>query len=119
MVPMPSDPEPAESPDTFSTPAWLMEGLTRSRSGVLEYSGGRLMFHLGGGVLFDAALTELTAVRFPWYYFGGGVKFSVGKAHYRLSFVRPNTEPGGSIADIGEGRRHGKAWKAILTATRW
>jgi hypothetical protein len=115
---MPSDPVPASSPDTFSTPAWLLEGLTRSRSGVLEYSGGRLVFRLDGDVVFDAALTELTAVRFPWYYFGGGVKFSVGKDHYRLSFVRPNTDPGGSVADIGEGRRNGKAWKAILTPAR-
>jgi hypothetical protein len=104
--------------DTFQSPAWLLSGLTRSHAGILEYTGGRLAYSSEEGVVFDVALTELTNVRFPWYYFTGGVKFTIGRDHYRISFVRPNDASGGSVADIGEGRRNGKAWKAILLP-RW
>ena len=118
------------------TPAWLLIGLTRSEPGVLELADGVLAFTTEGGRLFAASLSEVGNVRFPWYYFGGGVKLSIGSVQYRLSFVRPNdasdipgrlmarTEDGGGAAllttgrkimDIGEGRRAGKAWRAALT----
>ena len=106
-------------PDDFHSPAWLLLGLTRSRPGTLAYTGGRLIYSSDEEVVFDVQLPEVTGVRFPWYYFSGGVKFSIGKDHYRLSFVRPNDDTGGSVSDIGEGRRHGKTWKSILLAKRW
>jgi len=100
--------------DSLRTSAWLLTGLTGSRPGTLEYADGRLVFESDERVVFDVALTELSRVRFPWYYFSGGVKFTIGQEHYRLSFVRPNHAPGGSVLDISEGRRAGKAWKSIL-----
>lgn len=99
--------------DAFQSTAWLLTGLTQSRRGVLEYAAGRLTWSNEEGCVFDVQLNELTNVRFPWYYFSGGVKFTIGKEHYRLSFVRPNSE-GGDITDIGQGRRAGKMWKTIL-----
>ncbi len=104
------------NPDTLRTPAWRLKGITGSEPGFLEYAGGRLVYSSAGSVHFDVALTELSEVRFPWYYFSGGVKFTVGKEHYRLSFVRPNNDPGSNVTDIAGGRRNGKAWKAILLA---
>ncbi len=74
-------------------------------------------------------------MRFPWYYFGGGVKFAIGTERYRISFVRPNdredislrlaarSRNGGpealavtvrKIEDICKGRRTGRAWKAVF-----
>lgn len=117
------------------TPAWLLVGLTRSTPGVLEFADERLGFTTENGRLFHVPLTELTDLKFPWYYFGGGVKFTVGAERYRLSFVRPNDaddvperllsrrqdRKGGALLaagllDIGEGRRAGRAWKSVLTS---
>lgn len=123
--------------DALCTPAWLLVGITGSTPGVLELADGRLAFTTEEGRIFDVPLAEVSAIKFPWYYFGGGIKFSIGADNYRLSFVRPNdasdipgrllarTELGGPVAlltagrkvlDIGEGRRAGKAWKSVLAA---
>ena len=123
--------------DALRTPAWLLVGVTRSTPGVLELADGHLAFTTGEGRVFNVPLPEVSNVKFPWYYFGGGVKFSIGADDYRLSFVRPNeasdipdrllagTEFGGPAAlltagrkvlDVGEGRRAGKAWKTMLAA---
>ena len=85
-----------------------------------------------------AALDDVTDVAFPWFYFGGGAKLTVAGTRHRLSFVRPNGAEvvsarlvddvvggavGGAFAlltahekirDIGDGRKAGKAWKAVL-----
>jgi hypothetical protein len=123
------------STDAFRTPAWLLTGLTQSSPGVLEFADSRLAYTGEEGRIFDAPLSEVTDIKFPWYYFSGGVKFTIGAENYRLSFVRPNDASdipgrlladtaGGPLAlltagrkvrDIGEGRRAGKAWKEILT----
>jgi hypothetical protein len=118
------------------TPAWQLIGLTRSEPGVLELINGSLAFTTEEGRLFHASLADVTNVHFPWYYFGGGVKLTVGSRRYRLSFVRPNDETdipgrlmarsqdggaaalltaGRKVRDIGEGRRAGRAWRAALT----
>ena len=123
--------------EALCTPAWLLVGLTRSVPGILELADGELVYTTVEGRVFDTHLSEVTDVLFPWYYFGGGVKLSVGAERYRLSFVRPNDasdihgrleargEDGGPAAlltagrkvlDIGEGRRAGRAWKRVLTA---
>jgi len=120
---------------TICTPAWLLVGMTRSVPGVLELADGHLAYTTEEGRVFDVPLAEVSDVKFPWYYFSGGVKFAVGRERYRLSFVRPNdasdipgrllagTETGGpaalltagrKLSDISEGRRAGKAWKAVL-----
>lgn len=113
---------------------WLLEGMTRNRPGVLELCDGVIAFTADEGRVFETALSDATDIVFPWYYFGGGMKLSVDGARHRISFVRPNgAELAGArllegtgaealglltvhqkIADIGEGRRAGKAWRAAL-----
>jgi len=98
----------------ISTQAWLLVGMTRDLPGVLGLAGDRFTFTSHDGqLIFDAPLPEVSKVTFPWYYFGGGMKFSLGAERYRVSFVRP-TNAGGTIADIPAGRRAGKLWKAAL-----
>ena len=123
----------------YRTPAWLLVGMTGSTPGVLEYADGRLVFSTDQGRLFDAPLSEVHNVTFPWYYFGGGAKLTVAGQQYRLSFVRPNgasdipgrlmagsdiagaagdvlalLTAGRKIVDVGTGRQAGKRWQAIL-----
>jgi hypothetical protein len=106
------------------SPAWLLSGLTGSVAGELELTQGRFIFETRDGRrMLDAALGELSAVTFPWYYFGGGMKVRIGTDTYRLSFARPANLPdhSGEGADAGDarsGRRAGAAWKSALTALR-
>lgn len=120
--------------DTLCTEAWLLVGLTRSVPGILELDNGQLAFTSAEGCVFDVPLSTVRNVNFPWHYFGGGVKFSIGSDDYRLSFVQPNDAPDASaellerttfsrapsalkVLDIGDGRRAGKAWKSVLSRT--
>lgn len=96
------------------TPAWLLVGLTHSVPGELNASRGRLWFQAENGTSFDAPLVTVRDVNFPWYYFGGGVQFTIEASRYRLSFVRPTSE-GGGVLDIPAGRDACKAWKQVLT----
>ncbi len=125
------DPTPS-----LRTAVWLLVGMTGSRPGLLELAGGRLAFTTEEGRVFEVPVAEATDVVFPWFYFGGGMKLTVAGTRHRISFVRPNgaetvsarllESVGGGplalltvhqkIADIGEGRRAGKAWKAALLA---
>ena len=59
---------------------------------------------------FDVPLTSLSDVRFPWYYFGAGVMFSVESKRYRFSFIEP-----GDSGDMLSGREIGKRWQQRLT----
>jgi hypothetical protein len=122
---------------TLCTPTWLLTGMSGNVPGLLELVDGRLSFTTEEGRVFDTAVSEVSEVIFPWYYFGGGAKFKIGTASYRISFVKPNGAsdiPAGLIAllgdeargaagiltigrkvsDIGKGRNAGKAWKAVL-----
>lgn len=109
------------------TQAWLLIGITRSTPGVLESADGRLLYTTEEKRVFDVPLAEVTDVDFPWYYFGGGVKFKIGTESYRLSFVQLDdgsgeapykTEFGNAdaffAAGIFGGRRAGRAWKSVL-----
>ena len=96
--------------------AWLLVGMTRDLPGFLHLAGDRFTFTSHDDeLIFDAPLSAVSDVKFPWYYFGGGMKFSLGGERYRVSFVRP-TNAGGTIADIPAGRRAGKLWKSALSA---
>ena len=64
--------------DTFCTEAWLLVGITRSLPGILELNNGQLAFTSDEGCIFDVPLSTVRDVNFPWHYFGGGVKFSIG-----------------------------------------
>ena len=107
----------SSAPRSLRTPAWRLVGLSRSIPGELHLHDGRLRYTISDGRLFDAALEDVTDVVFPWYYFGGGMTLRVGRDAYRFSFVVP-TEDYGSLGDIPDGRRAGKAWKAALTSRR-
>lgn len=93
--------------------AWLLIGLFGNESGVLDLSEGRLAFSGERGTRFDVPLSEVRAVAFPWFYFGGGLQLTAGGRSYRFAFVRPTAE-GGRIADVPEGRQVGAEWRRAL-----
>ena len=107
---------------SLRSPAWLLSGLIHSVAGELELTQGRFTFESHDGRrIIDAPLGELSAVTFPWYYFGGGMKVRIGTDTYRLSFARPGNLPDhfGQAADAGDiasARRSGAAWKSALAA---
>lgn len=129
--------------DALRTPAWLLVGLGNV-PGVLELAEGKLAFTTLEERVFDVALGQLSGLRFPWYYFGGGMQLQVDGRTHKLSFVRPNgaqdvpgpllaeadlggvlggaadavalLTAGRKLMDVGEGRKAGKTWRAILTA---
>jgi len=123
------------SHEAYASDAWLLEGLTTSVPGWLEWRRGRLRFVTPGDVVFDVPRADVTNVRYPWYYFGGGVKLHVAGTPRRLSFVKPNgaehaagralgsmgnplalAVPVIKILDIRTGRRVGRRWREILGA---
>jgi hypothetical protein len=116
------------------TPAWQLIGLTQSIPGVLELADDRLAFTTEDGPVFNVRKASVAKVVFPWYYFGGGMKVTIGEQTHRISFVRPNDatdipgqlaarsgDPAGlltagrKVMDIGVGRRAGREWRARLT----
>ena len=127
--------EAKRSEDDFASYAWQLIGTLRTAAGWLDLTAGRLRFSTVSDVVFDVPLAEVTGIIWPWYYFGGGVKLSVGGTQYRFSFVLPNgaeyptarlaAEVGDPAAlaivwqkadDIGAGRNVGKEWRRRLDA---
>jgi hypothetical protein len=123
--------------DTFVSHAWLLKGLTGSVSGWLQFEEGRLRFTSLEEVVFDVALADVSAVTFPWYYFGGGVKLRAAGEPFRLSFVKPNGaeyadarleasvgDPASlllvasKVSDIAEGTDAGREWRRLLGSTK-
>jgi hypothetical protein len=108
----------------------------------MTLEAGRLALTSERGTVFDAPLAEVREIEFPWYYFGGGVKLSVGATRYRISFVRPNGAqdvpdrllanagagaPSALAAagevyrkyrDISAGRSSGKTWREAFSSSR-
>ncbi len=101
--------------DALFTSVWLLIGIIRSVPGHLTFANGHIAFHTNDGCVFNVPLSKVSDVEFPWYYFGGGVKFRIGAERYRLSFVKPGNT-GGRLSDVSEGRHAGKAWKSVLAA---
>ncbi len=129
------------SPDRpIRSQVWILRGLGNSPA-VMTLVAGRLTLTSEQGAVFDTPLADVKEIKFPWYYFGGGVKLSVDSTRYRISFVRPNGAqdvPGRLLADaragatsalaaagevyakyrdISEGRSAGKAWKEALSSS--
>jgi hypothetical protein len=93
---------------------WLLDGITGSASGVLRLGDGRLTFHGDDGTcLINVRIAELTTVKFPWYYFGGGMQLRVGDVRHRISFTRPGNLPEAPW-DLRGALATGRAWKAAL-----
>ena len=118
------------------TPVWMLIGMSGSAPGVLELADGNIALTTEEGRAFEVPLSDVT-VKYPWYYFGGGCKITIAGKTYRISFVRPNNAAdvpgsllartggelsgafalltaGRKLADIGKGRKAGKAWKAAF-----
>ncbi|MDN5855583.1 MAG: hypothetical protein L0K86_22620 [Actinomycetia bacterium] len=97
--------------------------LTRGQLRKLERRSGRtgLADRLRGGaaeVVLDVPRKEIGDVRFPWYCFGAGMRFTVDGAVFRLSLLEPaNTRSSGDpgVADIPDARASAAAWRATLT----
>lgn len=121
------------SSDPYASDAWLLEGITRSIPGWLEWTDGRLRFATADQVVFDVARRDVSNIRYPWYYFGGGVKLHVAGTPRRLSFVKPNgaevamgraagelgsplalAVPVVKILDIRSGKAVARRWRSIL-----
>jgi hypothetical protein len=121
---------------TYASDAWLLQGMTVSVPGWLDLRDGRLSFVTPDSVVFDVALSDVSAVVFPWYYFGGGVKLTAAGEPYRLSFVKPNGaeyaaarglaslgEPAAlafaasKLGDVGSGQEVGRLWRQLLEAS--
>lgn len=128
----------------FATPVWRLVGAVRSVPGVLRFADDRVSFTTAEGVDFDTPTASVTDVKFPWYYFGGGMKVSVNGESYRFSFLKPNAGddvPEHLLQDVEQasmrsrvadavgiltvdveaggfarGRKAGKAWKAALAS---
>ena len=120
----------------YASYAWRLEGATRSIPGWMVLDDGRLRFATPEEVVFDVPLADVADVVFPWYYFGGGVKFRAAGQAYRFSFVKPNgaeyavARAGAAFgdsaslllvaskaADIGDGRSVGREWRRLLSGS--
>jgi hypothetical protein len=119
--------------DGYASYAWRLIGLFRSEAGWLDLRDDRLRYATPAGIVFSMPLAEVARLTFPWYYFGGGLKLTVGGEEYRFSFVEPNGaqypearalaaegDPA-SLAfvadkakDIGVGRDVGREWRRLL-----
>lgn len=87
-----------------------MIGISGSERGQLRLTKDSFSFEGEKGTRFDVPHRSVTAVRFPWYYLGGGMKVTVGTETYRFSFVEPHNE----YASIGDGRATGAKWRTAL-----
>lgn len=90
---------------------WRMIGISGSECGVLTLADGCFAFDGERGTRFDVPVSAISAVTFPWYYFGGGVKVSIGADNYRFSFIEPHN----SYASISDARATGARWKTALS----
>ncbi|MEP6574326.1 MAG: hypothetical protein ABJD11_16610 [Gemmatimonadota bacterium] len=76
-------------PDSLASPVWLLAGLGSARAVWLTWDGGMVTCSDADSLVFSVPVQELRHVRFPWYYFGRGLKVRVRATEYRLSFIRP------------------------------
>jgi hypothetical protein len=75
-------------------------------------------------VVGEVPIGEVSDVRFPWFYFGGGMHLRVGDVRYRLSFLRPQNVTMNRMAgwsrqgagSISAGRHAGTLWRAAFEA---
>lgn len=133
-----SGPRPSAPADLepLLSPVWVLRGIMND-PGYLVTAGGRLVLvaEHADGPAFDVALDELTDVRWPWWWFGGGFTATVRGTRYKITFVRPNGAPGpdrgllsdldhvlvghtghglSGLVDVVEGKAQAKAWREVL-----
>ena len=104
------------------TDAWLLQGLTRSWPGQLRLSGRRLSFLGADGRCVFSEPLDRVQVRFPWFYFSGGLVVQTPDARHRISFGAPAQAQRskslraavGEIRNIVHMRRIGRLWMRTL-----
>lgn len=113
--------------ENLRTKAGIITGFVAGKAdvqipGVLELAAGQLSFtvHKGSGLLFSDAedgaclfsvpLSELGAIKFPWYYLGLAFKFKTGGTNYLVDLTE------GSFFAWPKAIREGKSWKVALAA---
>ena len=138
--------ERAIRPNSLSSPAWLLRGIS-SIPGELRLSGSRISFiaHDTGSAwdwqlrklervagnpgfaqslkdgrtvaLFNESLTDVQ-VQSPWYYFSGGLVLQIRGESYRLSFGKParSSDDDDELATVSSMRQAGKKWLHALTS---
>ncbi|MBI5279011.1 MAG: hypothetical protein HY854_21430 [Burkholderiales bacterium] len=158
----PQGPAVVAEPVVISSTAFLLRGissipgeLTLTQAGRLKYvaNGGpgsawgwqlRKIEHQAGrpglakridagddAVVFDVPVASV-AVRFPWYYFSGGLVVTLAGVQYKFSLGTPAnmqlpTDRGDidavagrvetELGEVATMRRAGKAWQAALSGT--
>ncbi|GLZ47686.1 hypothetical protein Acsp06_38710 [Actinomycetospora sp. NBRC 106375] len=127
---------PVHLAPSYATPAWLMRGLT-NEPGVLSLYAGRLRLVTGAGVVFDAPLSAVERLAFPWYQGAAGLRVTISGHRYRIALGRPHgaglpparlldasgpdragaENPGAvTVHSVLEGRRAGRVWRTLLGA---
>lgn len=91
---------------------WRMIRISGSERGVMKLTKDRFSFAGDKGTRFDVPISSITEIKFPWHYFGGGMKVSIGADNYRFSFIEPHNE----YASISDARETGSKWKAALAS---
>lgn len=123
--------------ENIESEAWLLVGITRSLAGWMVLEDEYVAFaDEEGHVHFSTPLAEIERVWSPWYYFGGGLKIRIDGIAFRITFTRPNDQPGGvrrplrfgsdpcgistaafawsKFNDIFRGREWTRRWKTAL-----
>lgn len=90
---------------------WMMVRVSGSERGRLRLTSGRLSFSGEKGTRFDIPHEQIGQVKFPWYYFGAGMKVLIGRDSYRFSFMEPHNER----SSIRDGRDSGARWRSAFT----
>lgn len=123
------DPEEKAS---FAGTVYLKTGFFSAVRAVLARSGDELILATANREVFRVPLTFVEKVEFPWWWFGGGMRVTVGGMCHTLSFSAPRTVEGEDsdwLRHVGGGlygseqalrqaasaRRSSKEWKAALT----
>jgi hypothetical protein len=127
----------------LASPAWIMAGRLRNVPGVLVADGGRLEFRTDASPAFSAAIGEVGPVKWPWWWFGGGLVATIRGERFKITFVRPNGAPAANaslvdaalfaggvvdsgfgpvravagLRDVHTGRAAARQWKQLLPPT--
>lgn len=86
----------------LASPAWIIGGL-HNRPGYLVTAEDRIAFTDGETTYFDAPLSQVNDVTYPWYWFGGGFVARVAGEKFKITFVKPNgmPSPNPSALEVG------------------
>jgi hypothetical protein len=114
--------------DQTLSKVWILSGVTGSQPALLSHEAGQVTLSTFSDEdepvqSFSVKTADISDVKFPAYQLSGGCSFVANSQKYRISFLQPqNTKLPtyfnelSGVAEIGSGRKAGKAWKKILSA---